>query len=196
MTISNMTLIDIKNDADSRVGVAIDFNDVRDWCNECQRMYINPVARVEALESIPTIPGVREYDLPSDILEYNIQLVKLNNKMIYPVGIYKDILNEYEYQLWNDKIKICSPRTAGVLDIYYFKMMPDLENPEDEPGIPNQYRQLYVNYVCMKYQQQDEELELEADYGSNFYTMLNLFTEERGKRANKTRKREWEVKRR
>ena len=191
----NIKLSDILRQAEELIGDSIDFAVARDWCNECSNKFLNPVANLEGYSEILTTPGVAQYDLPDDIYEYKLILAMLNNTKLYPVSIGTNNLSVDQYKLWDNKIEIAKIHEQATVKLWYNKTINLLVNAGDEPNIPNYFRHIYTYYICMKFQQFDEELELKRDYETEFREAVRDFANERSKRMNRMLTKQWEVRR-
>lgn len=192
MSTSDLTAGEILQRAEELIGSTIEFNTARNWINQCSREHINPKAKLQAYRLIAPVPNTTVYSLPDNMWENDIIAITINSKPGFLYGFYDEI-DAQGYKLWDGKLEVSTPSSIG---IWYHRRMVPVEISSDKPDIPNDYRHLYVYYLCIKYQKQDEELELQSSYESDFYAALQVFEKERNKYSGRTRTKQWGVSRR
>jgi hypothetical protein len=186
MSADNRTVNEIKLAVDAITGTTTDTDNIRRWINACNLKYVQPVIRLVASTSIPTVVGTQWYNLPVDLYNNEILSIKvgdgkLTNQLSFDATDTN--LEEYEYKLWNGQICISSPTVVSTLNIFYIRKI-EVITGDVITDLPNEFRDIYVDYCAKRQMRKDDEAGLEDGFGEDFDDSLSLLNQIRHDNLN------------
>lgn len=116
--------------------------DIKEWINRGIDD-LTPVARKEAPKMTLNYP----YMLPGEL--HKIVHIKQNGM-------------DVEYELWAEEISLKDGNTDPI-DLYYYKRLKKLQNPEDVPDFEEEYHDLLILYSLGHIQYHDEDYDDRPD---------------------------------
>jgi hypothetical protein len=131
--------------------------DIIDWLNRCSDD-LTPAAKKEKKTSF-TIDSTNSYTLPIDL--HRVAYVMVGDERYEPIQVTDKASKGFT--LWEGKLSLQNGPDSGTIDLYYYKKLNKLNNPEDEPEIDEEFHDLYILYAVGQLQFTEEEYDDRPD---------------------------------
>ena len=188
-----MLVSEMKTRAEKKLGgVSLDESEVMDALNECLKLELSDVLRLEKNTETNVTEVANEVTPGSDVLK--IILVKMNKAENNDVNGYLreltlDDMVSTGYKLFDGKVQPQGITYPDTISVWYYRYPADITDLTDTPDMPSEFHQVLVYYLIGLYQQDDEQLGLEEDYLGKFYTMKAQIDSQRRKQVSVGRRR-------
>ncbi len=160
-----MTVDDIKDQIESKLGLDFDDDYVMDLFNECL-MDLVDVLRIETKAEANLTSDEITVGWPEDMFEPI--MVKLDKSgILHQRNLDIDTKG---YHIFGGELHFGDTlKPPDKATIWYYRYPEIIDDVNDEPDIPRRFRHALKYYFIAVYQQEDEELRLEEDYWSKYY---------------------------
>lgn len=131
--------------------------DITQWINRALDD-LTPIAKKEAKQTFTTRPIA----IPTDLHEV-VQVVLNNNnsyEVLAPVSAID--FTSKGYKVWGDEMSFQNVKD-GDIELYYYKQLSHLSNPDDIPGIETPYHDLFIYYAIGQMQFTEEDYDDRPD---------------------------------
>jgi len=124
------------------------------WLNEGQYDMTNYGKHLKQTSTIITWEDHDIYNLPHDFIK--IFGVEFEGGSLAKIT-HSDLGNKHGYLIWGKTIRISpTPQEEKGLTLHYYRYPKVMEEDNDEPEIPAQYRHLIIEYAVSKACEKDE----------------------------------------
>jgi hypothetical protein len=131
--------------------------DIIDWVNRCLDE-LTPIAKKEKKTAF-TITSDNSYTVPSDWHDTALVVV---DKTRYALLAQEDYDNK-GYRQWESNISLQNGPDSGTVELFYYKRLTKLVNPDEVPEIEEEFHDLLILYASAHSQYADEEPERQQD---------------------------------